>query len=61
MVLGIGLSGAIFTTVMANSQSPAAFFTATRASFLAAAVLAILGVLTSAIRGAERRQLRVEN
>jgi EmrB/QacA subfamily drug resistance transporter len=61
MVLGIGLSGAIFTTVMANSQSTAAFFTATRASFLAAAVLAILGVLTSAIRGAERRQLRVEN
>ena len=60
MVLGIGLSGAIFTTVMANSQSSAALFTATQASFLAASALAALGVLTSAIRGVERYPLRVE-
>jgi MFS family permease len=60
MVMGIGLSGAIFTTVMANSQSGAALFTATQASFLAASALAALGVLTSAIRGVERYPLRVE-
>jgi EmrB/QacA subfamily drug resistance transporter len=54
MVLGVGLSGAIFTTLLshpAESQS-AALFDATHASFLAAAIIAALGMLVSAIRNA---------
>jgi EmrB/QacA subfamily drug resistance transporter len=54
MVLGVGLSGAIFTTLLshpAESQS-AALFDATHASFMAAAIIAALGMLVSAIRNA---------
>jgi EmrB/QacA subfamily drug resistance transporter len=61
MVLGIGLAGAIFTTVMANLTSSTALFSATKASFLAAAGLAMVGVLTSAIRRADRRRLSPES
>lgn len=50
MVLGIGLAGAIFTTILSISQGREAFFFAIRVSFLVTAVLAVLGALTSAIR-----------
>jgi len=51
MVLGIGLAGAIFTTVMAQSQSDIALFAATRASFLFASGIAVAGVVTASLRG----------
>jgi len=54
MVLGVGLAGAIFTTVQAQSQAaglPTAFFEGIRAGFLVASGVAVLGVLTSAVRG----------
>ena len=52
MVLGVGFAGAIFTTVLARDASPSAGLTAgVRASLLTAAGMAMLGSLTSAIRG----------
>jgi MFS family permease len=55
MVLGIGLSGAIFTTVTTRlgEGDPRALFLAVQAGFLAALFIAGAGVLTSAIRGYE--------
>jgi EmrB/QacA subfamily drug resistance transporter len=60
MVLGVGLAGAVFTSVLAGGATgvttPAAdpaIFAATRASFLVAAVLALVGVGVSATRGAQ--------
>ncbi len=50
MVLGVGISGAIFTTVMAHAQAPGsseALFAAVQASFIVAAGLGLLGVVTS--------------
>jgi EmrB/QacA subfamily drug resistance transporter len=51
MVLGIGLAGAIFTTVMAQSHSDIALFAATRASFLFASGTAVAGAVTASLRG----------
>lgn len=52
MVLGIGFSGAIFTTILAmNSDANTSLIIAIQYSFLAASVIALLGVFTSAIRG----------
>jgi MFS family permease len=54
MVLGVGLAGAIFTTVLSHAQSGGgeeSIFLATRISFLAATGVAGLGVITSMIRG----------
>jgi EmrB/QacA subfamily drug resistance transporter len=52
MVLGVGLSGAIFTTVLAQQVEPiSGLYTAVQAAFLAAIGVAMLGALTSAIRG----------
>ncbi|OGO30931.1 MAG: hypothetical protein A2Z16_02465 [Chloroflexi bacterium RBG_16_54_18] len=51
MVLGVGLSGAIFTTVLAHSTSELALFEATRTSLLVAGGIALTGVITSAVRG----------
>jgi MFS family permease len=51
MVLGVGLAGAIFTTVLATSQTEANLFDATQASFLVACGIACLGALTAMIRG----------
>ena len=51
MALGVGLAGAIFTSVLASAAGgvgrPAepAIFAATRASFLVAAALALVGVV----------------
>jgi MFS family permease len=49
MVLGIGLAGAIFTTHLAQN-TPEAFFTGIQQGFLAASVVALLGVVVSAIK-----------
>jgi EmrB/QacA subfamily drug resistance transporter len=50
MVLGIGLAGAIFTTVLA--QGDAALFAASAAAFTAASVIALVGVGVASLRGA---------
>ncbi len=55
MVLGVGFAGAIFTTVLGRAASPSTGLTAgVRASLLTAAGMAMLGSLTSAIRGEVR-------
>jgi hypothetical protein len=54
MVLGVGLAGAIFSTVLARGEAARLalpLFPAIAASFRAAAVVALLGGLTSAVRG----------
>lgn len=52
MVLGIGLTGAIFTTALAqpNGGSNAVLFSALRTSFIAAAIIAGIGILTTSFR-----------
>ena len=50
MVLGIGLAGAIFTTHLAQNTADA-LYRGIVMGFLAAAVVAALGVLTSAVKG----------
>jgi EmrB/QacA subfamily drug resistance transporter len=57
MVLGVGLAGAVFTTVLARGQahgSGTALYDAVGAGFLVAAGVAGLGALTSAVRGRAR-------
>jgi EmrB/QacA subfamily drug resistance transporter len=64
MVLGIGISGAIFTTILARSSGGAispnlgasnpAIFLALQASFFVASMITILGVITSAVRVVNR-------
>ena len=52
MVLGVGFAGAIFTTVAARAASPGSGLVAgIRASLLGAAGVALLGALTSVVRG----------
>lgn len=53
MVLGIGLTGAIFTTALSHSGNPGnhILYEALRTSFLAAAVFAAIGIIPTAIRG----------
>jgi hypothetical protein len=54
MVLGVGLAGAIFSTVLARGEAARLalpLFPAIAASFRAAALVALLGGLTSAVRG----------
>jgi len=57
MVLGVGLAGAIFTTIAGGGEaaigSPA-LFQAIQASFLAASGVGLLGLLVSALRPAAR-------
>ncbi len=50
MVLGVGLSGAIFTTVM-GTEGSAALIQAADTGFIVAAGVAVLGMVTSAVRG----------
>ena len=58
MVLGVGISGAIFTTILAQGQGSAAvgeatgaaLYQATRISFVVAAIIVLAGMLTSASR-----------
>jgi EmrB/QacA subfamily drug resistance transporter len=54
MVLGVGLAGAVFTTVQAQAQAmgkAGAAFEGIRAGFLVAVGAAALGALASAVRG----------
>ena len=54
MVLGVGIAGAILTTVMAHGQqigSASALFDAVSMGFFVASGIALLGVLTSVVRG----------
>ncbi len=52
MVLGVGLAGAVFTSVMASlGPAPGALFAAARASFIAGAIVAVVGAGVSLIRG----------
>ncbi len=52
MVLGVGISGAIFTTLLARGADS---YAALRGGFLAAAAAAAIGVAVSAARGDEKR------
>ncbi|HET7565203.1 MAG TPA: MFS transporter [Gemmatimonadaceae bacterium] len=61
MVLGVGLAGAVFTSVLTHHHhTAAALFTAARASFIAAAIVAVVGMVTSMARdsGLETRRGR---
>ncbi len=54
MVLGVGLAGAIVTTILAQGEvtgSATALFDGVSVAFLAATGFAALGILTSAVRG----------
>ena len=52
MVLGVALPSAILATVMSHSQgNTAALFLGIKVSFGVAATIALLGALTSAVRG----------
>jgi len=53
MVLGVGLAGAIFTTVLARGDAfaPTTLFNAAQTSFTAIILIAVLGMITSSIRG----------
>ncbi len=50
MVLGVGLAGAIFTTIM-EASGDGALIQAADTGFIVAAGIAVLGTLTSAVRG----------
>jgi EmrB/QacA subfamily drug resistance transporter len=52
MVLGVGYAGAIFTTKLGllGNQSASSFVQATQVSFLAAAFIALLGIIVTALR-----------
>lgn len=52
MVLGIGMAGAIFTSVV-HARGDAGLFEGISTALLAATIIAILGALVSAIRGRE--------
>jgi hypothetical protein len=49
MILGVGISGAIFTTLLSR-HTAMALFEGIRGGFLAASMAAFLGCLTSAVR-----------
>jgi len=60
MVLGVGFAGAIFTTIQARDQASgasAALFAGVDAGWLAAAGVAVIGVLASAVRGSSQIQV----
>jgi hypothetical protein len=50
MVLGVGIAGAIFTTIMETSTGPNTIFIAFSNSLIAAAGFAALGAFFSAIK-----------
>jgi EmrB/QacA subfamily drug resistance transporter len=49
MVLGVGLAGAIFTTHLAQ-HTPESFYTGIEYGFLASAIVAVVGILLSALK-----------
>ncbi|MGB8644873.1 MAG: MFS transporter [Anaerolineae bacterium] len=63
MVLGVGFAGAIFTTIMHGAQAggdTAALYMGISVSFTAGIGIALLGAITSAVRGAHVRRLDSE-
>ena len=50
MVLGVGLAGAIFTTILARDQAYGNLFNATRVSFMVSAGLVAFGAILTGIR-----------
>jgi hypothetical protein len=50
MVLGVGLAGAIFTTILASGQANDSLYNAIRVSFLFAAGFAAIGAIIAGIR-----------
>jgi len=62
MVLGVGFSGAIFTTILAQGElgSTAILYKAVQVSFTMIILVALLGVLTSAIRGNDLQPIKEE-
>ena len=54
MVLGVGLAGAILTSVMARTGGDGALFTAVQAGLQVGAGLAVAGAVISAMRGAAK-------
>jgi EmrB/QacA subfamily drug resistance transporter len=50
MVLGVGLAGAIFTTILAQSSGDSLFFYAVSTSLIVTSIIAGLGALTSIIK-----------
>lgn len=50
MVLGVGLAGAIFTSVLESSIGEAVLYSATQISFAVAAGFAVIGAFTSSIK-----------
>jgi EmrB/QacA subfamily drug resistance transporter len=50
MVLGVGLAGAIFTTILAQSIDESLLFTATSSSLLVTSIIAGFGAITSSIK-----------
>jgi EmrB/QacA subfamily drug resistance transporter len=63
MVLGVGLTGAIFTTLLANGQSsdPATIVRGVNAGLLFASGIAILAAITSFARGSDFPKSKNEN
>ncbi len=51
MALGVGIAGAIFATVHARGDTPSVLFDAISAGWFVAAFIALLGAVTSAVRG----------
>jgi EmrB/QacA subfamily drug resistance transporter len=56
MVLGVGLAGAILTTLQSRSAGEAGFFGGVHLGFIVLSALAVLGGITSAARGSAPRQ-----
>ena len=56
-VLGIGIVGAVFNSVLAHSAPPTAIFAAFHAGLWAVTLAAVLGAVTSASRSAPKKQL----
>ncbi|HEX6966658.1 MAG TPA: MFS transporter, partial [Gemmatimonadaceae bacterium] len=50
MVLGVGLAGAVFTSVLTHHHGATPLYAAARASFIAAAIVAAVGTVTSLTR-----------
>jgi EmrB/QacA subfamily drug resistance transporter len=58
MVLGVGLAGAVFTTVLAHGQASGlstALFSAVSSAYMVAGGVALLGALTSFVRGGRQQ------
>jgi MFS family permease len=50
MVLGVGLAGAIFTTILAQTTDNSLFFYAIRSSLIVTSIIAGIGAITSSIK-----------